>query len=183
MVTVNDFTLTSSSSGSSSLTVLPGGTASFALVFAPSGTTFTGAVTLSVTGLPSGATATITPTTIPAGSSTTNLNLMIAVPKTMAALQSNDHLAKLAPVALSLPMGMLFLPFVGNLRRFAGKKKGLLVRVLFLGLLAAALFGLAGCGSSGSGSSPGVQSHTYPVTVTGTSGSVSHSTTVNLTVK
>jgi hypothetical protein len=77
----------------------------------------------------------------------------------------------MAPVAL----GMLLLPFTGRLRR-SGKQLG---RLLCLALLmlagAGAVTGMTGCGSSGT--------KAYQMTVTATSGNVSKSTTVTVTVK
>ncbi len=64
--TVQDFSLTLSGSSTSSATVAPGGTATYDLVVGPSaGTTFPTAVTLALTGAPTGATTTITPKTLP----------------------------------------------------------------------------------------------------------------------
>jgi ABC-type transporter Mla subunit MlaD len=83
----------------------------------------------------------------------------------------------LAPFTLAL----LLLPFAGKLRR-AGKRLGRMMSLLLL--LAAgvsALAGLTGCGA-GIGFF-GQAQKTYTVTVTGTSGTLSHSTSVTLTVE
>ena len=78
---VQDFTLgiaSSGGSGGATQTVSPGGTAAYPLVLGPTvGTIFPSAITLSVSGLPPGATATIMPQTIPAGSPATNVTLSI----------------------------------------------------------------------------------------------------------
>ena len=106
------------------------------------------------------------------------MTLTIQLPQTVAALQPTHDLGRgLAPFALAL----LLLPFAGRLRR-AGRRLGRTVSLLLLlgaGLAAAA--GLSGCGSS-SGFF-GQPQTTYTVTVTGSSGALSHSTTVTLTVE
>ncbi len=189
------------------LTVLPGGTAVFTLTMSPVGaTTFPAAVTLSLSGLPAGATYAFSPATLPAGSGTTTVTLTIQVPQSSAAAlpiringdgiriggsntgqvtmasrdpnvnQRTQH--KLAPVALAL----LLLPFAGRMRR-AGKKLGRAMSILLLIVAAiTATMGLSGCGASGSGffaQSP----KSYSLTVTGTSGAVSRSTNLTLTVE
>jgi sugar lactone lactonase YvrE len=180
---VDDFNLaisvTSGSSSITSVTALPGGTAVFTLTVSPiNAATFPSAVTLSVSGLPEGAIATFSPITLPAGSGTTTVTLTIQLPQTAAALQPTHGLGRgLAPFALAL----LLLPFAGRLRR-AGRRLGRTVSLLLLlgaGLAAAA--GLSGCGSS-SGFF-GQPQTTYTVTVTGSSGALSHSTTVILTIE
>ncbi len=174
---IQDFSLSNSGSGAGTptQTVLPGGTATYPLVFGPiSGTIFPGPVTLSVSGLPPGATATITPTTIPAGSPSTNVTLIIQLPQTTAKLLSR-------PIP-SVIWGVLLLPFVRRLRR-VGKQ---MPRTLSALLLAAAALvagaGVSGCNSTGSGFFGHAQ-QTYSVVITATSGSISHSTTVALIVQ
>jgi hypothetical protein len=135
-------------------------------------------VTLSVSGLPPGATATVTPQVIPAGSPLTNVTLTIQLPKTTANLLPDGPLnRRIPPVA----WGILLLPFLGRLGR-AGKRLGrTLSLLLLLTAGAAAMAGLSGCGS-GNGFFAH-QQQTYTVTVTATSGTLSHSTTVTLTVE
>lgn len=183
---VQDYSISVSSSGSGSgggsspsQTVQPGGTATYTLALGPAnGATFPSAVTLSVSGLPPGATATITPQTLPAGSSLTNVTLSIQLPATTTAKSVSDPLQRgVVPVAL----GILLLPFAGRLRKTSRKLGGVIGILLLLTAGAAAMAGLSGCGS-GSGFF-GQQSQTYTVTVTATSGALSHSTTVTLTVE
>ena len=174
---IQDFSLSPSGSGAGTptQTVLPGGTATYPLVFGPvSGTIFPGPVTLSVSGLPPGATATITPTTIPAGSPSTDVTLIIQLPQTTAKLLSR-------PIP-SVIWSVLLLPFVRRLRR-VGKR---MPRTLSALLLAAAALvagaGVSGCSSTGSGFF-GHPQQVYSVVITATSGSISHSTTVALIVQ
>ena len=172
--TVDDFSLTVPTSGSA--TVAPGGTASYALTIGPShGTTFPAAVTLAVSGLPTGAVATFSPQALAAGASATNVMLTVQVPNQTASLRPRHLLdLKLATILL----GMLVLPFSGRIRRSADKH-GRTLCLLLLALAGSSLIGLAGCGTQSSSHPP----RSYTLTVTATSGALSHATTLTLTVK
>ncbi len=187
---VQDFTLavtTVAGVSSPAQTVAPGGVATYKLAFGPSGgTTFPAAVTLTVSGLPTGATATITPSTIPAGSGPTNVSLAIQTSTTIAsAIGNRDSLDRaMSPTLFSA----MLLPFVGllpwrkSVRRGRGGRASALLGVTLLVIACcAAIGGLSGCGSTNSGYL-GARSQTTMVTVTATSGTLSHSTTVSLTV-
>jgi len=195
-----DITLGSPVAGggtSSSETILPGGTATYSFPIAPSsGTTFPVALTLTVTGLPTGATATLAPSswsltssnpwtwTLPSNTSLTgNTVLTIRVPQTTAEAQpssgagGNQTSRIITPFALALAL----LPFACRLRK-AGKRFSRMLLVLLL-LIAgmAAVAGLSGCGSS-TGFFVQAQK-SYTVTVTVSYGSLSHITTGTLTVE
>jgi hypothetical protein len=180
-VQVNDFNLTISASSSSagdsstSQTVLPGGTATYTFTISPTGaTTFRAAVNLTVSGLPAGATYAITPTSIASGAGATQVTLSVNLPKQTAMLHSGE---KLAPLSLAL----LLLPFVGRLRRSSRRLMRLAAVLLLVLAGAGAAATLTGCGSTtGFFASPQT---TYNVTITGTSGALSHATTVTLTVQ
>jgi len=131
-----------------------------------------------VTGFPTGATATLTPSTLPAGAGPTNVTLAVQVPTQTASLHNSDLLAlRLSPTML----GILLLPFGGRIRRAAGKH-GRTACLLLLALAGISSTGLIGCASQSSGYFGSPQT-SYTLTVTATSGALSHSTTVNLTVK
>ena len=178
--TVEDFSLNIATGGTTSATVTPGGMANYALVIGPNtGTSFPSAVSLSVTGLPPGATGTLTPNTLPAGAGPANVALMVQVPIQSASffLRHNNLASSLTPAI----MGMLILPFAGKIRRCADKRGRMIL--LFCGaLLVTSLTGLSACGSRNSGFL-GSPQRSYPLTVTATSGTLSHSTTVTLTVQ
>jgi hypothetical protein len=179
-LTVKDFVLNVPTGGSTSATVLPGGTATYALAFAPStGTTFPSAVTLTASGAPAGAIVTITPQTIPAGSGPTNVALTVQVP--LAAVASLRQKNQLALQASTLMFGMFLLPFGGIVRR-AANRQGRKLKLLSLALGVVVLMGLSGCGSRDSGFFASPQKN-YTITVTATSGSISHATTLTLTVR
>jgi sugar lactone lactonase YvrE len=168
-----------SASSSASQTVVPGGTATYTLALGPSnGATFPAPITLSLSGLPPGATGTITPNTLPAGSSLTNVTLSIQLPQVTASLDRKQSPNRGIPPTL---WSILLLPFAGRLRRAGKKLSKTFCFLLLLGASLVAMVGLSGCGS-GNGFF-GQQEGTYTVRVTATSGKLSHSTTVTLTVE
>jgi lipopolysaccharide export LptBFGC system permease protein LptF len=142
------------------------------------GTTFPAAVTLSVTGLPPGATATLSPKTLAAGAGATNVSLTIQLPTHTASLR---HYQTIAAHLSPMMLGMLLLPFAGKIRRSAGKgsRIGLF---LLLAIVGTSVAGLTACGTQNSGFL-GNQQASYTITVTATSGSLSHSTILRLTVQ
>jgi len=193
---VQDFSFTISAP---SVTAQPGGTAAFTFTAGPTnGSTFPSAINLTLSGLPTGATYTFSPATIAAGAGATTVTLTVNIPQTQASAQpqiphSGTQLAvnhrgnpaggtgtlagRLAPFSLAL----VLLPFAGRLRR-TGKRLSRIVSMLLLlaaGIAAAA--GISACGGNTGFFAQPQQS--YTVTVTGTSGALSHSTTVTLTVE
>jgi sugar lactone lactonase YvrE len=182
-LTVQDFVLSIPIGGTSSATVAAGGTATYPLTFAPStGSTFPSAVTLTVSGNPPGSTATIAPHTIPAGSGSTNVTVTVQLAQQSASLLHNHSFAlhSLALQVSTLMLGVLILPFNGALRR-AANRHGRKLRVLLLVVAVAAVAGLSACSTqSGFFGNP---QKSYVITVTATSGTISHSETLNLTVQ
>jgi hypothetical protein len=141
-----------------------------------------------VSGIPNGATVVITPATwaqtsstswlFPANTPLTNIAMSIHLPSTTASLHQEDLPFRKLPSAL---WGLLLMPFVGRLRR-TGKRLGRSVSLLLL--LAVGIATMAGMSGCGAKSGFFVQSQkTYTVLMTATSGTLSHSTTVTLTVK
>jgi hypothetical protein len=164
--------------------------ATYALVIGPSGgSTFPDVVTFSLSGMPAGATGTVTPQTLPAGAGASNVTVTVQLPLQAASLHNShihgDLLALgLSPGLLGMPLGMtlgmLLLPFDGRIGRKAGKHGRSLC--LLLGVAATSLLALTGCGATNSGFF-GRQQQSYTLTLTATSGTLSHSTTLSLTVK
>jgi hypothetical protein len=194
-----DINLGSPTSGTgtgSSQTILPGGAATYSFPIAPSsGTSFPLPVTFTVTGLPTGATASLAPSawgltsnnpwswTLPANTALTGTTVLtIQIPQTIAAAHpagsAGGNLAtRLAPFSLAL----LLLPFVGRLRKTGKRFSRMLPILLLLAASLAAMSGLSGCGSNTGFFAQAQRS--YPMTVTVSSGSLSHTSTLTLTVE
>ena len=172
---VSDFTLAIASGGSSSATAAPGGLATYSLTISPSaGTTFPAAATLTATGAPVGSVVSITPSTLSAGAGATNIAVAIQVPA------SSRWVAAMGLGLAPIIAGMFLLPWGGRIRRRLGGH-GLLACGLFLVLVAAGA--LLGCGGNAPATTPPPQPKNYTITVTATSGTVTDSTTLHLTVQ
>jgi hypothetical protein len=142
---------------------------------------FSGPVTLTcaVTGPAPMATCSVSPSPVALGSNPGTSTLTITAPATLAAialpLDDSHDTAK----ALGLLFPAFLLGGIGLASRKFKKRYGL---SLLLGGSVIVLFAvLAGCASGSSTSPPTPQN--YTVTVNATSGSLHHSTTVNLTVQ
>ncbi|MDR5728851.1 MAG: Ig-like domain repeat protein [Terriglobia bacterium] len=182
---VDDFNLKLASGGASSVSVAPGGTTTFKFVISPVGAnTLPQSINLSASGLPSGAVATFSPATVTAGSGDTTVTLSIQTSNT-AAVQAPLIRRGQAPLYL----GFVLLPFAGIKRRWMDcearasrqRTRRLRMFLLVMALSLAAFAGITGCGSKSGFFAHASQNST--ITVTGTAGALSHSTTVQLDVK
>lgn len=153
-----------------SQSVQPGGSATYPITVTDSGSSFTSAVTLSVSGLPAGATGTFNPPTVTPGSESGTSTLTVTTAASAGLVRPN-----LWPMGTPVPALLFMLPFRRWRRLWRSK---LLLVVAGLASLAGAL-SLMGCGG-GFGLKT---SQTYTLTITGTSGTDTHSTTVQLTVE
>jgi hypothetical protein len=170
--------------------VSPGGTALFGLTLSPTGSnasvpllapmTFTvtdnlpagSVVALTAPGVPAGART----LTLPAGTPAGTVQLRVQLPQQTATLHRGNSLT-----TLPFAFGILMLPFSGKMGRTAGKRarrSGLWLVLALVGL--AVIAGLSGCGAVNSGF---LAEQHYTIIVTATSGSLSHSTTYDLTVR
>jgi trimeric autotransporter adhesin len=185
---VIDFALSAGIGGSgTSQTVIPGGAATYTIAIAPTaGTAFPAVAILTVTGLPSGATAELTSWTqltgtswqLPANTTLADVSLTFHVPSETASVRDAGAPLRRLPLML---WGILLLPFAGKRRR-AGKRMGRTISLLLLlATGAAAMTVLSGCGSTNGFF--GQPQKVYIVTVTVTTGTLSHSTNVTLTVE
>jgi hypothetical protein len=164
VVSLADFTVASSTGRQ---LIPPGASASYNIVVSSVNAPFTNLVTMTASNLPSGATYTYTPATVTPGAAGANTAFTVSVPKQSAAL----HTERLGPTVLAL----LALPLAWSRR-----SRGRLHRLLLWLVALASLGAVTGCGAGGYFSQT---EQTYTITVTGTSGSLVHSTTVTLTVE
>jgi hypothetical protein len=150
-------------------TVQPGGAATYTINVNPVNGAYSSVVTLTASGLPTGATASFVPATVTPGSAaaTSTLTVQTAAPITTAA----NSRWPLATPLLAL-IGLFFVP--GKRRR-----RWITLGVLLIASLSA-LTALSGCGG---GFAITKSSQTYTITVTGTSGADVQTTTVQLTVQ
>ncbi|MGB9031388.1 MAG: putative Ig domain-containing protein, partial [Acidobacteriaceae bacterium] len=176
-----DFTISASPASQNGLA---GTTFTYQVAVAPAfaGQPYPGQITFLVTGLPPGASATLTPTTVGAGDGPKTVSVAIATTTSTAAVQPLSTGRKLIPVALAF----LLLPLAGTRRmRRHGRRFGQMVCLLLLALGGiAATTALSGCGSSnGTGFNTTTKGTQYTIAIKATSGTVSHSTTVTLTLQ
>ncbi len=176
---VDDFTLNFSIIGGGNLPIVKNGqslTETFT-VSPVGGSTFPYAITLSGSGGPLSTSYTFTPSTIPANSGSTAVTLVINIPIDFVASNDapktpgNNSKLPIAPLALAA----LLLPLAGRLRK-AGKRLAKLAAVVLLAIAGiTATVTLSGCGAN--------TAAVYQINVTGTSGSLVHTTTFDITVE
>jgi hypothetical protein len=162
--------------------VLPGGSFNVNILAAPTlSAAFPSTVTFSASGLPTGATATFTPPTLPAGSTSNAATLTIRLANQIVSNSPASPLGR--GLALAMVGGMFLLPFGRKMRRSAGRAGRFAGLMLLLIVATCATLGLTACGSGGGTVYFGQQVKNYTVTVTATSGALSHTTTVTFTVE
>jgi hypothetical protein len=175
-VSVTDFAISVSPP---SATVNAGESTSYVVTLSPQ-PTYATAITVSQSGLPTGATGTFTATSVTiSGTSpaTTTLNIKTtARPVTTGSLQHGGPL-----FAAWLPVGGLSLLGLGL---GAGIKRRRWLAGTLLGLLVGLIVLQAACGGSSSSTPPssGTPAGTYTITITSSSGSASHNKQVTLIV-
>jgi hypothetical protein len=159
------------SSPTGAQTVQPGASAQYTIIATAQNGTFSGSITFTANGVPTGATATFNPNSVTPGSLSASSTLTIQVPATSAALMNRGSPWPLAAPVLAV-IGIFFLP--GKRRR-----RWFTLAILLL----ASLGGFTAFTACGGGFGFTAPAQTYTVTVTGTSGAVQQSTTVQLTVE
>lgn len=155
-------------------TVPPGGWAQFDFTVSAQNGAYAAPITFSASGLPAGATATFQPPSVTPGSSPATTTLTIHVSSASASSGANHG----SPWPMGSPaLALLFFAIPRRLRSRWSRRVQLTLLVL-ASLGAAAV--VTGCG--GSSAVPPHSSVTSTITVTATSGSDVHTTTVLLTV-
>lgn len=175
-LTTQDFGV--SASALSPASVSKGGSATSTITIAPLNG-FSGSVSLACSSVTGGGTPTPTcsfnPNSVATGSGTSTLTV-----STTAAHASLTSSSRAIFFAMLLPMG-------GIAVLGAGSRRKNLLGLLLACLIVSGLIFLAACGggssSSGGGGQPGTPAGTYTVTVSATSGSLTHTATVTLNVK
>jgi hypothetical protein len=160
--------------------VNPGGKVSFPIVVVSVKGSYNSPVALTVTGLPVGGTATFTPPSLTPGDNSATSILAIQMPSTVSFLapgpQPPNPLWPLQLATLAAALALLGLnQRVKPLLQF----RPVAVRVIGLLLFAVVIAGVSGCSGGFIASTP----RSFAITVTGTSGSQQHSTTVILNVR
>ena len=182
--TVADFSLAVASGGSSTASTIAGGTASYSLAVTPIiTTTLPAAITLTFTGLPTTVTGTLTPASIAAGSGATPVTFSVAAASLLQTARvqprpTHRSLLGYAPATLAF----LLLPLAWS-RRQSRRRKRFGTLLASLCLLVVMTAGLTGCISTPSSGYYGQTPQTYNLTVTATSGNLSRSTYLTLTVQ
>jgi uncharacterized protein (TIGR03118 family) len=171
-----------------SATVTAGASSNFTINTSPMNG-FNSAVSLSCSGLPTGAKCMFsTQSYTPGGSTTPMLTITTTARSAMMGAVPSGKLGRRWPT-LQLRM-LLAAGFVGFLlvglhfgrRRLRFFSKAL-VRAGGLAVILLAVFAVAGCGGGKAGASTGTPAGTSMIAVTATSGTLSHSATIALTVK
>lgn len=173
---VEDFSLSLAPGDPGKATVVNRGTANFALVLAPvGGSTLAAPVTFSVAGLPTGFTGTFAPASAAAGAGSTNTMLTVSGGRAQVELFRPSLFGRGAPIAFAA-----FLLPLAFLRR---RRSRSFTKLLLLLAAAGACAGLGGCLSDTTAGYYGTVPATQTLTVTATSGQLTHTVTVSLTTE
>ena len=170
-----DFAL-SAATGTASVT--SGQTATYTINLTPGTGGFANAITFSASGLPNASTATFNPPSVTPGSTATSTTLSIATTMHGAVPPSNQtrpwNVPQFALWSFALASVLLGFILFGKTTR-----KRRLAPALFVTVALLLAIGISGCTSAATGTPAG----TSTITVTATSGTLVHTTTVTLTVQ
>jgi hypothetical protein len=188
--TGEDFTLTVTTP---TQTIAAGATANIQIAVTPQGG-FTGLITLTCSGAPSGSTCSVMPTSFTPTASPTNVTVSLVttaqlfnppsfLPPAIAAPQLVTRMAAYPlPLCVLICAMMLLALGVGGRRGTSFEQlRTARIAVIFATLFLAGVFGLAGCGSSSAGS--GVSKGSHTLTMTASSGQLAHNATMTVIVQ
>jgi MBG domain/Bacterial Ig-like domain (group 3)/Putative Ig domain/NHL repeat len=182
-------------SGPSQL-IPPGGTGNYTIAITPtSGTTFPTITYLTVTGLPPGATATLASSgwsqlttdswSFPALAHLSDVSLSFHLPASAASLSAPDTFSDRLPPQLGtfllVPTLFLLLLFASKPRHLVGRFRWATAAFLLAAISLATMTGLTGCAAHNGFFAQ--QEQRYIVTITVTTGTLSHSANITLTVE
>jgi Bacterial Ig-like domain (group 3)/FG-GAP-like repeat/Abnormal spindle-like microcephaly-assoc'd, ASPM-SPD-2-Hydin len=142
----------------------------------PVGGSFTSAVAMSISGLPSNVTASFSPTSVTPGANGATTTLTLTLSNTAGAVPSIPNGGGKFPILPTLIAGLLCMMFASSWKARGGKLARAFVIVTCLAVLIAPALFIAGCGTA-------VAPQSANVVVTGTSGSVQHSTNLPITIE
>ncbi len=154
-------------------TINAGQSASYNLSVLPVGASFSNAVNLSCSGAPAVSLCSFTPNPVTPGNNSAAVVMSVSTTSTSAAAVGNPLVYAMW---LALPALVLFR------KRPKMKFPTLMLGLLMLALLLPSCGGGGKNGGGGGGQQQGTQPGTYTITVTGTSGSLSHSATPTVTL-
>jgi sugar lactone lactonase YvrE len=175
--TVADFSLSVATGGSATGSTIAGGTVTYSLAVTPIiTTTLPGPITLTVSGLPTTVTGTLTPATIATGSGATPVAFAVTAAPLSLTSRLQPHPSRRSYTPITLALLTLPLAWFRRRKRFASLLASLC-------LLFAITAGLSGCVSAPDTGYYGQTPQTYNLTVTATSGNLSRSTYLTLTVQ
>jgi hypothetical protein len=153
--------------------VSAGSAAAYSVQVTSADGSFTQPVALSATGLPGGANVSFSPASVTPGSAGATSTMTVQTSTQTAAINETRTLPRWPIAAPALAAVFFLIPF-RRLRRWRS--------LLCLALFSLVIGGLSGCGGGFGLANTTLKPSTYTITVTGTSGSITHSTSVQITV-
>jgi len=154
-----------------------GSTVTYALQLTPGTGSYPGPVTFSAQGLPTGFTASFSPSTVTVAGSPQTIEMTLRAPVTKAQLAPPGLAPRNSHLALTLAFVLLPLIHIRSLG-LSHKRKGIWLAAFCATTLG--LLGSTGCSSTPTAATTQPQTQNYTITLTATSGTVQHQTTVRL---